>query len=186
MKTILTMLIIFFLSIGLHAQINIGDKVMDFAARDAQGNDWLLRDHLGKKSLVIYFYPVAFTGGCTKQACAYRDKKKELDQFDVEVIGISGDQPENLKYFAAEHGLNFMLLSDADGKVASLFGVPSGEGGILTREIEGKEVKLPRGVTTARWTFIVDKEGTVVYKNDNVNPEKDTQDILNFLKKTKE
>lgn len=169
----------------LHAQLNIGDNVSDFKAKDAQGSDWHLKDHLGKKTLVIYFYPVAFTGGCTKQACTYRDNKSELDKLDVDVIGISGDLPENLKYFAAEHGLNFTLLSDSEGKIAKRFGVPVGEGGVMTREIEGKEVQLKRGVTTARWTFILDNKGSVIYKKESVNPEKDTGEVINFLKNKK-
>ena len=167
----------------LQAQLSVGDTIPDFTARDAQGEAWRLKDHLGKNTLVVYFYPVAFTGGCTKQACAYRDKKNDLDAADVQVIGISGDQPENLKYFAAAHGLNFTLLSDAEGKVAKLFGVPTGEGGILDQEIDGKTVELKRGVTTARWTFIIDKTGKVVYKNEKVDPTADPEEILRFLKK---
>jgi peroxiredoxin Q/BCP len=183
MKTIISLLMIFFLSFVLQAQLDVGDKVSDFSAKDAQGNDWQLKDHLGKKTLVVYFFPVAFTGGCTKQACAYRDKKDDLEEVDAEVIGISGDQPENLKYFAAEHDLTFTLLSDADGKVAELFGVPVGKGGMMKQEIDGETVTLKRGVTAARWTFVLDKEGVVLYKNDSVNPTTDTDDILSFLKK---
>ena len=184
MKTFFSFLTILLLSLSLHAQLDVGDKVPDFSVKDSQGEVWQLKDHLGKSTLVVYFYPVAFTGGCTKQACAYRDKKNDLDEIDAEVIGISGDQPQTLKYFAAEHGLNFTLLSDAEGKTAKIFGVPTGEGGLLEREIDGKQVQLPRGVTTARWTFIINKEGVVVYKNDRVNPTNDTEEILSFLKKT--
>lgn len=183
MKTIFSILMFFLFTIGLQAQLEVGDKISDFSAKDSEGKAWQLKDHLGKKILVVYFYPVAFTGGCTKQACMYRDKKDDLENIDAEVIGISGDQPENLKYFTAEHGLNFTLLSDAEGKVAKLFGVPAGEGGVLKREIDGKEVELPRGVTTARWTFIIDKKGVVVYKDDSVNAEQDSQKVLDFLKK---
>jgi peroxiredoxin Q/BCP len=183
MKTISLLFIFIVLSFVLQAQLEVGDKVPDFSAKDARGEAWQLKDHLGKKALVVYFYPVAFTGGCTKQACAYRDKKNDLEQADAEVIGISGDQPENLKYFAAAHNLTFTLLSDADGKVAELFGVPVGKGGMMKQEIDGETVTLKRGVTTARWTFILDKEGVVLYKNDSVNPTTDTDEILSFLRK---
>jgi len=122
------------------------------------------------------------TGGCTKQACSYRDNKENLQSADVVVVGISGDKVENLKLFKQAENLNFTLLSDEKGEVAKAFGVPSGDGGAIKRTVAGAEHVLVRGITTKRWTFVIGKNGKIIYKNEQVNAEKDTEDVLNFLK----
>ena len=75
-----------------------GDKVPDFETVDDQGNAWKLSDQRADY-LVIYFYPAAFTGGCTKEACSYRDDHSKFALLNTKVIGISGDQQENLAAF---------------------------------------------------------------------------------------
>jgi len=122
------------------------------------------------------------TGGCTKQACAYRDHKDDLQLAGVEVIGISGDKTENLKLFRQAENLNFTLLSDEKGEIAKSFGVPIGDGGSIKRTVAGVEHELARDITEKRWTFVVGKDGKIVYKNDSVNPEKDTEEVLSFVK----
>src|SRR5712675_1728769 len=72
--------------------LKVGDAAPSFSAKDDTGADWKSADHVGKKILVVYFYPASFTGGCTKQACAYRDDQKALNDAGAEVIGVSGDQ----------------------------------------------------------------------------------------------
>ena len=57
----------------VHADLKVGDSIVNFAANDDKGDLWTLQDHLGKKNVIVYFYPAAMTGGCTKQACSYRD-----------------------------------------------------------------------------------------------------------------
>ena len=104
-------------SIFASAPLEKGDRVPDFSAIDENGNTWKLSDQRADY-LVIYFYPAAFTGGCTQQACSYRDHEAAFSSLNAEVVGISGDEPENLKAFKAFHNLNFTLLSDAEGKVA--------------------------------------------------------------------
>ncbi|WP_394706463.1 redoxin domain-containing protein [Draconibacterium orientale] len=78
--------------------------------------------------------------------------------------------------------MNFPLLSDENGEIAKEFGVPLRDGGTITREIDGKDFDLKRGATASRWTFIIDKNGTIVYKNTAVDAAKDSADILEFLK----
>lgn len=160
----------------------VGDKVPEFTAATDDGSSWNINKFIGRKYIVIYFYPAAMTGGCTKQACAYRDNEKALESADVVVVGVSGDKVENLKIFKEAENLNFTLLSDEKGEIAKSFGVPVGNGASITRTVEGTEYELIRGVTTKRWTFIVDKTGKIVYKNESVNPEKDTEEVLNFIK----
>lgn len=164
-------------------EISIGDKAPAFKAVDQDGKPWSLQDHLGKKHIVIYFYPAAMTGGCTKQACSYRDHIKQTADQAFEVVGISGDTPINLKYFRQAEGLNFTLLSDPAGDIAKAFGVPvkTGEKSIM-RTVDDKEVELKRSATTARWTFIIDPQGKIVYRNDTVKAMEDLNDVLVFLK----
>ena len=123
------------------------------------------------------------TGGCTKQACAFRDDREKWRERNVEVVGISGDQPEGLALFKRAERLNFTLLADPDGKVAKAFGVPAGKGGSIDRFVKGEKFTLNRGVTTKRWTFLLAKDGKVLYKNDKVQAPMDSSTVLNFLKK---
>jgi peroxiredoxin Q/BCP len=176
-----------FLIITVQAQdtgLNIGDVVKPFSAKSDNGKTWDSSKIIGEKNLVVYFYPAAMTGGCTKQACAYRDSKDSFSSLDAEVVGISGDEVKNLELFKSAHNLNFTLLSDTDGKIANEFGVPikAGEKSI-EREIDGVQYTLIRKITTARWTFVIDKSGKVVYKSTEVNAAEDSKAVEEVLKK---
>ena len=162
--------------------LSVGDKAPEFSAPDDDGSTWDISKFLGNKYIVIYFYPAAMTGGCTKQACAYRDHKEELQSAGIEVVGISGDKIENLRLFKQAENLNFTLLSDEKGDIARAFGVPLSDGGAIKRTFEGTEHDLLRGVTAKRWTFIIGKDSKIIYKNEVVNAEKDTEEVLNFIK----
>ena len=163
--------------------LQVGDSAPGFVANDQDGNLWKSADHVGKGYLVIYFYPAAMTGGCTKQACSYRDQKSGFDDLRVEIVGISGDPVRNLKYFQEAHQLNFTLLSDVSGEVATKFGVPMGEGGVITRNIDGQDKELARVFTVARWTFVTDPHGKIVYKDAEVNASEDSQKVIDFVRK---
>jgi peroxiredoxin Q/BCP len=162
--------------------LNTGDKVPGFEATAADGTTWNFKNHVGGKYIVLYFYPAAMTGGCTAQACAYRDLSSDLESEDAMVVGVSGDNVEGLQIFKKAHNLNFTLLSDESGEIATLFGVPTREGGTIVREVDGMEVEFERGTTANRWTFIIDKNGNVVYKNKEVDASKDSDEVLSFLK----
>lgn len=164
----------------------VGDPAPAFKTLDDEGNAWNSKDFLGKKRLVVYFYPAAMTGGCTKQACAYRDDKKKWAALDAVVVAVSGDTPEGLAHFKTAENLNFTLLSDEKGRIAKSFGVPMRPGGSLEREVDGKKVTLKRGVTAARWTFVISKAGKIVHKNDKVNAAKDSQMVRAILTKLKD
>jgi peroxiredoxin Q/BCP len=166
-----------------NAGLDVGSSVNAFSANDDEGNLWNLQDHLGKKNVIVYFYPAAMTGGCTKQACAYRDQSATLNDLDAVVVGVSGDSVNNLKLFKEANGLNFTLLSDINGTIAKQFGVATKDGGSIEREIAGVAHTLARGITTMRWTFVIDKQGNVVYKDDAVKATEDTANVLAQLKK---
>jgi len=163
--------------------IDTGSDAPSFSLLDQNGEKWHSSDFLNKKNILIFFYPAAMTGGCTKQACSYRDDFAEWQSRDFEIIGISGDKPENLKLFQKAENLNFTLLSDIDGKTAKAFGVPTGNGGQIQKFFQGERFTLERGVTTKRWTFVISKEGKIIYRNDKVNAAKDSDMVLESISK---
>ena len=163
------------------ADLKVGDKAPAFVGVDDQNKKWDSKEKAGKKIYVVYFYPADMTPGCTKQACSYRDAFADLNRKDVEVIGVSGDAVENHRHFKKEYGLNFTLLADTEGKIAKAFGVETGKGGSITRRIAGKEIELTRGVTTKRWTFVIDRDWRILHKDTQVNAAKDSAAVLKIL-----
>lgn len=164
-------------------KLDVGDVAPEFMAIDQDGHLWKTSDLAGKKNLVVYFYPAAMTGGCTKQACAFRDDASKLKDLDTVVVGVSGDAPAGLKAFQQTHHLNFDLLADYNGSIAKSFGVPLRDGGVIKREFQGKTIHLERGVTSGRWTFVINKEGKVIYKNTQVKPDQDSANVIAALSK---
>ncbi len=172
--------------LGADAQgvtLAVGDKAPPFNANTYAGDLWQAEDRVGRgKYVVVYFYPAAMTGGCTKQACSYRDQMSDLSGLDVEVIGISADPVNNLKLFRDAHHLSFTLLSDVNGFIARQFGVPVGKGGTFKTTLDGREVALQRPYTFARWTFILGKDGKVLYRDTQVDAPNDSRKALEFLR----
>ena len=183
MKKLFFFIPILLLTLNIYAvsPLEKGDKVPRFSAIDENGDAWELSDQRADY-LVIYFYPAAFTGGCTKQACSYRDNDAAFKLLNAQVIGVSGDEYENLQKFKEFHNLNFTLLSDVDGKIAELFGVPTREGNTIEKEVDGKTLQLTRGVTTSRWTYVVDRNGKLVYKDEDVQAATDYEAVLKEIK----
>ena len=135
MKTVLAAIV---LGITMNAAfaLDVGDKAPNFTAIDDQGNEWRSADHFGKneKITLVYFYPADLTGGCTKQACGFRDDMKVLTEKGVEVVGVSGDSVATHQLFKKVKELNFTLLADEKGEVAKAFGVPTKTGGTFKYE----------------------------------------------------
>jgi peroxiredoxin Q/BCP len=125
-------------------KVEVGSVAPDFTLPSQSGEMISLGDFVGKKPVVLYFYPKDDTPGCTKQACGFRDDFEEFGRLDAEVIGISSDSVESHKSFAARHNLPFTLLSDAGSKVRKLYGVPNSF-----------------GLFPGRVTFVIDEEGVV-------------------------
>jgi thioredoxin-dependent peroxiredoxin len=164
--------------------VKVGDTIEAFNANTDQGGLWRLPDHLAKdRFLVVYFYPAAMTGGCTAQACAYRDAATDLKAKNIEVVGVSGDAVNALQVFKQAHKLNFALLSDVNGLIAKRFGVPRREGGSIQRTVEGKDFTLNRGQTSARWTFVLDGQGKLIFKDAKVNAKQDAAKVMAFIRK---
>jgi peroxiredoxin Q/BCP len=167
--------------------LKVGDPAPVFETVDDQGKGWRAADHYGKKWVVLYFYPGDFTPGCTAQANAFRDAMNKLTGQGVEVVGVSGDSVQTHERFQKAQKLNFNLLSDEDGAVAKLFGVPVGKGAtVKAKDADGKPFEFQRAATLGRWTFVVGKDGKVVYKNTRVTPAADAKAISEFIAKEME
>ena len=163
-------------------ELKLGDPAPSFQALDDSGKEWKSSEHVGKKVIVVYFYPADMTGGCTKQACGFRDDMKSLGEKGVEVVGVSGDSVKNHQFFKKAHELNFSLLADTNGKVAEAFGVPVTQGEKTVKAvIDGKEESLTRTVTTARWTFVIDKSGKIASINKMVKAAEDSKAIIELV-----
>ena len=133
-----------------------GDEAPGFALTSDKGETIDLKDYRGKKVLV-YFYPRANTPGCTKEACDFRDSLAQLNDQNIDVVGISPDKPEALAKFRDKYELTFPLLSDPDKAVMT------GYGAFGEKKNYGKVVQ---GVI--RSTFLVDEEGKVALARYNV------------------
>ena len=103
--------------------LTIGDNAPLFTLKDENEQDIALTDFIGKKQVLVYFYPKAMTPGCTVQAQGLRDSQNQLTDLNTVVFGISPDEPKRLAKFCQRDELNFTLLSDVDHKVADDFGV---------------------------------------------------------------
>src|SRR2546423_1767133 len=109
---------------GFGAQTaKVGDKAPLIQGQDQDGKAFKLADVVGKKAVLLYFYPKDDTPGCTKQACGLRDRMSDLEKDNVQVVGVSFDNADSHKKFIAKHNLNFPLLADTDGKIADAYGV---------------------------------------------------------------
>src|SRR5712692_10037972 len=100
-----------------------GNKAPAFELPDRDGKTVALKDLIGGKTLVLYFYPKDMTTGCTAEACSFRDQLDEIRSMGARVAGISADPPASHQKFAAKYSLNFPLLSDTENRVTRLFGV---------------------------------------------------------------
>lgn len=127
--------------------LKIGDKIPLFELKDQHGELFKIADILGKKHILIYFYPMDESPGCTTEACTFRDNMDKFDDLNCTVIGISKDRPSNHKSFAENHALPYTLLSDHNKAVRKQFGV--------------KDV-IP-GILPGRKTYLINLEGKITH-----------------------
>jgi peroxiredoxin Q/BCP len=180
MKIIISIIVIAILSLSFVAiqsssgqevdALKKGDKLPDFKIKDQDGNMFHVAEYVGKKNLVIYFYPKDDTPGCTKEACKFRDEFEAFTDLNAMVIGISADSPESHTEFIEKYNLPFTLLSDENNEVRELFGV------------KGKFMNIIPG----RVSYIVGKEGIVQYVFDSMgNAEQHIVEAIKTLESLK-
>ncbi len=137
----------------------------DFKLPSQSGQLVNLKDFLGEKPVVLFFYPKDDTPGCTKEACAFRDDYEEFGKLDAEVIGISSDSVDSHRRFAEKHNIPYLLLSDEGRKVRRLYGVPN-----------------TWGLFPGRVTYVLDKEGIVRHVfSSQLNAEKHVEEAYRVL-----
>jgi thioredoxin-dependent peroxiredoxin len=147
------------------ARPKVGDVAPDFEGQTSKDTQVRLRDYLGKRNVVLYFYPKDDTKGCTIEACSFRDKLQPIAALWTEVVGVSVDTVESHKKFAEKNGLNFPLISDHDKLISKTYGVLSADGSYAERV-----------------TFIIDREGKIAKIFTNVDITKHTHEIVAELK----
>lgn len=151
-------------------EIKVGSSIPSFTLPDQSGNLFDINSVLGKKNLVIYFYPKDDSPGCTAQACSFQDQFEVFKEADAVIIGISGQSVESHKEFAIKHRLTFTLLSDVGNKLRKQFGVPTNLLGLLP----------------GRVTYVADKTGKVIYIfNSQTQATKHVDEALRILKESK-
>ncbi len=128
-----------------------GDKAPDFTLFNTEKQEVSLSDLHKDKSLVVLFFPLAFTGVCTAELCSLRDDIAAYDGLNANVVGISVDSLFTLEKFKAEQNLNFPLLSDFNKEAATAY-----------EAIYGDFVLGMKGVAK-RSAFVVDQQGTIQY-----------------------
>ena len=147
-------------------KLKVGDVAPDFSLPSNRGVDVALSSFRGERNVVLYFYPRDGSPGCTQQACSFRDSYEVFKRLGAEVVGVSGDDVESHEKFAAEHILQYILLSDKGDKVRKLYGAS----GAL-------------GLMPGRVTFVIDKEGVIRHIfTSQIQPEKHIDESLRILR----
>jgi thioredoxin-dependent peroxiredoxin len=152
--------------------IEPGLPAPDFSLTADDGSVVTLSQLRGKP-FVLYFYPKDDTPGCTREACAFRDKKVDFSRLGAEVIGISPDCVESHTSFRDKYGLNFRLLADPDHRVADLYGA------WRQKNMYGKKT-----MGIQRSTYLIDSAGRVAKVWRSVKVDGHDEQVLAALQET--
>jgi peroxiredoxin Q/BCP len=150
--------------------IEEGKKAPAFALTADNGAKVKLSDFKGRP-VVLYFYPKDDTPGCTKEACAFRDRKSEMEKLGAVVLGVSPDNAASHAAFRDKYKLNFPLLADPDHAVAEKYGA--------WRE---KNMYGKKSMGVQRSTFLIDREGKVATVWKRVQVEGHDEQVLEALR----
>ena len=148
-----------------------GSKAPLFELPDATGAKVSLKDLIGKKNLILYFYPKDMTPGCTTEACSFRDNIEGIRRLGAQVVGISGDSSASHQKFIDKHALNFPLLADVDNEVGKRYGVYKKKS-LYGREFMGYE----------RTTMVIDRSGVIRKVFPKVKVNGHTAEVIAALK----
>ena len=152
------------------AQLKEGTKAPDFSLSSSDSGTISLKDLRGK-NVVLYFYPKDDTPGCTKEACSFRDLRKDFQALNTEIFGVSFDSINSHKKFITKYKLPFPLLSDEDKSVAKKYGVYKLKS-FMGREYMGIE----------RTTFVIDQNLKIRKIFPKVKVEGHTEEVLSAIK----
>jgi peroxiredoxin Q/BCP len=146
--------------------LKVGDTIPNFSAIDNHGDIFESHTVIGRKPVVIYFYPKDDTRVCTEQACSFRDQYEDFKALGAEVIGISSDSLQSHISFVTKHQLPFILLSDFDKKIRKAFGVPNDYFGLIP----------------GRTTYVADATGVIQFVFDSTSGKIHIEKALEILK----
>ena len=149
----------------MEIKVKVGDEAPDFNGPTSDGSQLGLKDFVGKKNVVLYFYPKDDTPGCTKEATSFRDNLQSIRNLGAEIIGVSTDSVQSHGRFASKYELPFPLISDQEKRIAKAYGV--------LRDI---------GLSTNRVTFIINTKGKVAKIFPKVDVTKHTEEVVAALK----
>jgi peroxiredoxin Q/BCP len=144
-------------------ELKVGSPAPPFKVKTHEGAEFDLASRKGKWT-VLYFYPKADTPGCTKQACTFRDKIKQVRDLGADVYGISADSVEAQNKFHKKFNLNFALLADEKADIVKLYGA-----------------KMPVVSMSKRWTFVIDPELKIRAIEKDVNPTQDADYVTKVI-----
>src|SRR5262245_50720416 len=153
------------------ALIEVGKKAPAFSLKDQSGTTHQLSDYVGKP-LVVYFYPKDDTPGCTQETCDFRDRLPKFKKSQAAVLGVSILDEKSKAKFAGKYDVNFPLLADADHAVAEKFGV---------WQEKSRYGRTYMGI--ARTTYLIDKDGKVARRWDNVKVDGHVEQVMEELQK---
>ena len=149
--------------------LKIGDKIPEVLGFDADGNEVLSSEFLGKK-LVKYFYPKDNTSGCTAEACSLSNGYEDLLKAGFAVVGVSKDSVASHRKFADKYSLPFKLIADTELTLNKEFGVWQ------EKKMCGKVY-----MGTVRTTFITDEKGIITHIIYKVNTKDSANQILELV-----
>ncbi len=142
------------------------DTLSDLTVTLDDGRRIRLSDLADGGHLVVFFYPKAFTSGCTAQACHFRDLAAEFAEAGASRVGVSRDDVETQARFASEHDFDFPLIADPDGAVARAFGA-----------------KRPGPMPSKRQTIVLDPDLRVVHRvSSELNMDRHADEALDYLR----
>jgi peroxiredoxin Q/BCP len=149
--------------------LKAGDKAPSFSLA-SDGGHTVASATLKGQRYVIYFYPKDDTPGCTREACAFRDKLPAFGKLSVPVFGASGDEAKAHDRFVQKYGLNFPLLADPDHKLLEAYGV------WVEKSMYGRKY-----FGIQRSTFVVDAKGRIEKVWEKVSPDSHAEEVLAYL-----
>ncbi len=149
----------------MEIKVKVGEQAPDFDGPTSDGSRLGLKDFIGKKNVVLYFYPKDDTPGCTREACSFRDNLQSVRNLGAEILGVSLDSVQSHDRFTKKYGLPFPLISDKEKRIAKAYGVLK-----------------DTGLSTNRVTFIIDKNGKVAKIFPKVDASKHTEEVVAALK----
>lgn len=122
-----------------------GQQAPNFTLKNQNGEERSLSEILKKGSMVLFFFPKAFTRVCTQEACSFGDQIERFESVNAQVFGISTDSVSTLKRFEKKHGLTYELLSDEKGKIAKKY-----------------DAYVPIMGISSRVTYVIDTYGSII------------------------